>query len=605
MPQQKRLRQIAPIKAGHRQRGATLIFVAFFLMVLVITLGLAIEVGRLYSAQSQLQKAANMAVLQAAPYASGCVSTSAGKTPISAATNAILHNIELPSDSSVTELIAQFDPNGVVKTKTLGADGAPIPIRLFASNQAPQKQPGNAVRIRLEYEYNSLFPDGWFGNEVLSASAAAFVRPVAGLRFGTTLANIDPDLLGNLLDINITAADFGTLADAGISLQQLLGLNINAELATAKQLANVTINEALDNITSAISGLSEDLLTAIRDQVGQQLLSKIVGINGALDPAVSLPVYSILNAAAQLAAIGRDDAIQVPLNIELLGGNLADITARLRILQPPKIEIGPAGNYGGSYYTEIYSAGVGLSLMLDLNVLAIAQVHLPLALRISPGVVRVEHIGCPSATERYYTVKVTGQSGTAALAIGTITKTGEINTDHKAHVDLLAGAINIATISNADNHVSRIFAKPFEHPFKIDNPESDLPATYSPDIELRTADLTALLSGLDLKVDLLSNTKICKKKLKLGFLSDVICETLGSLGDILSGVTRSLLSGTLNNLVSKVIMPLVNSVLGPILDPVLDQLGISLGNPTVTLFLIEADQPALICPSFKPCVNAE
>ncbi|HKY90196.1 MAG TPA: pilus assembly protein TadG-related protein, partial [Nevskiaceae bacterium] len=55
-----------------RQRGAVIVYVAFFLGVLLAAAALAIDIGRLYNAQRELQRAANIAALDAASVSGGC-----------------------------------------------------------------------------------------------------------------------------------------------------------------------------------------------------------------------------------------------------------------------------------------------------------------------------------------------------------------------------------------------------------------------------------------------------------------------------------------------------------------------------------------------------
>lgn len=57
-----------------RQRGAAAVFVAISLIALLASVALAIDTGRLYSAQRNLQRLADLAAMDAARVAGGCLS---------------------------------------------------------------------------------------------------------------------------------------------------------------------------------------------------------------------------------------------------------------------------------------------------------------------------------------------------------------------------------------------------------------------------------------------------------------------------------------------------------------------------------------------------
>jgi len=571
---------------------------AGFIVAAVALLALVIDTGRLYAAQQKLQSTANLAAIAAARAASGCRTQAAtdGKSAAMQVVNANYSGAGFPT--LVEPPKNYFDQSGYQQGKVVTDSDSHI--RHFSSNYKANEKP-DAVRLTLtDSGFKPLF-SLFGGAQTLQASAGAKSQPTAQLLFGTTLAKGKPKLLANLLGIDVNLLDIGDLANTSVTLAQLL--DINADLATQQQLADITINKALNNVSDALSTVAPAVVNAIRDGVGDQPLSKILGTAGSIGTSASVSLGAIINGAAQLVAKNRPGPVSIPLNLSLLGGQLADISASVKILEPAKSVIGPAGkNSDGDFYTSATSAQVALALKLDLNVLGVVKVHLPLALEVAPGTVNLEHIHCPTASDRYYTVTVNGSTSLLDLAIGSIDIDDTIDTSDTATVDLLG--LNIATISNKENLISHVAPKPISgYTYgPIDNLD-ELPKTYAPDDAVRVSDLTGLLSNLNLNVDLLSNHDICHEMLKENPLFGLLGCITNGLGSIVNGLTRPLLNDVLNNLVPNVLYPLVDGVLGPILNPVLDALGISIADPTITLTGITPDQAQLFCASQSDCYD--
>lgn len=585
------------MRSPTHQKGAILVMTAAFTVAAIALLALAIDTGRLYAAQSKLQTTANLAALAAANEASGCRTTHGDITGKSAALASINQNYSDTTQADRPQLVTGAYQQGVVSANPA------THVRSFSSAYDAATEKPDAVRLTLaENNFKPLF-SLFGGSRTLRASAGATSGPTAQLQFGTTLANIDPKLLASLLGINVSVLNVGNLANARVTLAQLL--DINADLATQQQLADITINQALDNVSDALSTVTPALLNAIRDSVGDRPLGSILGIAGSIGTSASISLGAIINGAAQLVAKERHTPVQIPLNLSLLQGKLLNLSVTAKILEPAKSVLGSAGinDSTGDYYTKVYAAQVGLSLALDLDVLKAVVVHLPLALQVGQGMAGLASIRCPSISQPYYAVSIEGETAPLALAIGSIGADDSIDTSDSATVSLLG--INIASISNDNNQISTLIQHDFSHTYgDSQDPIDDLdklPKTYTPKNTLRVHDLTTLLSGLHLKVDLLDNKEICERISQGRPLTNLLCNVVNGLGEIVSGITRPLLDATLNGLVSGVLLPLLDPVLSPILDPILNALGISVADPTISLIKLNPSQERLFCASYADC----
>ncbi|GAB3671206.1 hypothetical protein GCM10028792_03020 [Salinisphaera aquimarina] len=562
---------------GRRQRGAILIMTAAFIVAAVSLLALAVDAGRLYAAQQKLQSAANLAALDSARQASGC-RTDLGVDGEAAASASVARNYAARTPASLPT-VSRFQSGQVLPDQD-------TKLRVFSADNAPTQKP-NAVRLTVvDNSFRPLFSLFSDTDTTLSASAGAISRPEASLQFGTTLANVDPTLLSALLDTDISVASLGDLANARVTLADLV--DIQSNVISVEDVSRISISEALNNVSGQLSTLSGSVVNAVRDSLGDQPLSAVLGIAGPIGGDASVALGNIVNAAAQLVAIDRDQA--VPLDLSLPGVN-----ASLRLLAPPKTEIGPAGKpQDGDYYTVVHSSQLSLALSIDLDInlglASVAKVTLPVGIQVAQGTAQLERIDCPTLADRSYTVVVTGNTALIAAAIGSVRSDGSIDTTQAARVTVLGQPV--AEISNDGNILSTIPAgDEFEAVFDDIESLDDFPRVYTGDDELRTADIASLLGDINLHVDLLRDDSS-----NGGLLGGL----LGGLGGLLSGLTNAILGPALDG-ITAILQSAVTNTLGPVLDPVLAGLGVSLAVPSVTLGGLNPNQPELFCTSAGDC----
>ena len=373
-------------------------------------------------------------------------------------------------------------------------------LRQFTTNTAVTTRPNGVRLTATDSSYAPLF-SLFSDNEItLSASAGAIAQPEATIQFGTTLAAVNPDLLSALIDVDLEVASLGDLADASVTLADLL--DIDAGVVTTDDVARVTVNDALDNVSDGVNALARGVIGDVRSALGGQPLSEILSLAGPVGTDASIALGNIVNSAAQLVAADREEAI--PLNLDLPG-----LTVGLRLLEPASTEIGPAGTYDDqNYYTAVRSsqASLEVTIGLELDLLglgSVANVNVPIAIKLAQGEARLERIDCPTPDDRFYTVTVSADTATAAAAIGSVNSDGSINTGARADVTVLG--TTVAELFNDGNAVSTVLGDDrYEAVFDNIDELPLRPRTFEGNQSVRTNDLAALLGDINFDYELLN-----------------------------------------------------------------------------------------------------
>ena len=601
------------MKQPGRQRGSIAIMTAVFLLGLVAVLALVVDAGRLYAAQQKLESTARLAALSAAGAASGCRVSEADDTPQrleqqarDAARAVVQTNYSMASDGSSPQ-IQRLDRGSVTTDQQTSR-------RSFVEAVDTNDDKPNAVRLTLsDSSYRPLF--SLFGDDVttLQASAGAVSQATAQIRFGTTLAKVDQNaLLGRLVGLDVGIADQGSLLSDTITLGDLL--NLQTDLITPEQLADITINDVLSNLSDAVSGLAAGATRRIRDAVGDRPLSDVLSLAGPVGRDVSVQVGSVVNTLAQLTAQNRTSP--VTLDVGLLSGltgsdtgvgNDRIVEARLAILQPAVLAIGPAGkNASGHYYTEARSAQVALelklALSLDLPALGeLLSLQVPLVIKAASGRAALESIECPGPRNPNYRVSISGRTALASLAIGSLGSDGEIETTDRLAVSA-SGIEVISLINESDGDGLQLGGqRPFESfggrglPTVSFRQPSELPQTFPISDDVEISNLLRDLGELPLRAELLQVRDDCS-----GLLGCVVGGLTDSVGDLVT----SLLSGVLDSVVPAITSTLA-TVLAPVfdnvVDPLLNALGLSLAAPSVVLEHVDYDRSRLFCADRATC----
>ncbi|MES1952274.1 hypothetical protein S4A8_15519 [Salinisphaera sp. S4-8] len=555
-----------------RQRGAIAILTAAFIVAAVALLTFAVDTGRLYAAQRKLAASANLAAIEAARQASGCRRDLGSSDGAAAARASLAANYAQRAGEDIP-VVTRYDEGFVGVDDDLG---------LYTLSTRGTGRP-DGVRLQVvDRGYEPLF--GLFdnGDITLTAAAGARSQPRAALRYGTTLARIDPALLGDLLGTDIELASAGDLAETRVNLGDLLGIDLG--VIEPEDLLDVRIATALGNVSARLDGLGRGVIAAVLDQLGDQPLSAVLSLAGPVGRDASISLGNLINTVAQLIAADRDTPIALDLALPTLPVNLGGVAVSLALLEPARTVIGPAGtNASGRYYTRVESAqvalGLDLRLALDVGGVALAEVVLPVSLRVASGEARLERIDCASAQQPFYTVTVSADSAAAEAAIGSPTPAGDIATGERAAIRI--AGITVAEIFNRANQRSTLLARTNQRVVFDDIDDlARLPLTHDGDTTLRSADIAALVDNIQLDYVILPEAPV--------------------LGEIATGLTRAVLATAIDGL-GDTLTVLTATTLAPILDPLLDSLGVSLAAPSLSLTELEPGTPVLFCASATDC----
>lgn len=374
---------LRPYPTAQRQRGAVAVFAAITMVALLSALALAVDVGRLYYAQRDTQRLADVAALDASRVVSGCASTSGvpgSKAQALAEVMASLaRNSSSPKDYTVSVQIGRqlSNPGGLRGFQELG-DGDD---RL------------DAVRVRITREQPTRIFPLVTGNRQASLAAVAVgsQQAVGAFNVGSGLLTLNTQqsaLLNPLLrallcpaggaacmaGINLNAADYAGLANAHVSLGNLLagatelGLGVqdvsdllNLQLTLPQWLGVLgnglegAVTGTGGQVSSGVSGLVQGLAGVAENNGATFGLAQLLSFTGvALNQPVSdlltaLPFIdgmTLLNALGQAAtAANGASSVAIPgLGLSVPG--VADVKVFLKVIEPPKAGFGAVGSEG-------------------------------------------------------------------------------------------------------------------------------------------------------------------------------------------------------------------------------------------------------------------
>lgn len=340
----------------HHQRGAASIFAAVSLVTLLSAVGLAIDVGRLYYANRDLQRLADLAAIDGARVQSQCLG-SAGLDEVTAEVEAsLLRNRVQPLTNKTT----------LLGLRSIGADG----LQYFA----PTLVPGGAadsVQVTLSLASPARILPLFAGDDsrTLTVRAAAQSKWVASAEIdkvpiSTSVGNFTPQFYGGALRASLGSGAGGFLggANATVAVGDLL-------IDTGDVTGALPPTDVQTPVLGVLSNL-EALLNNAGDIVAAQLVStyaaaiaigrpgamvvpaEVLGLplQGGYDNA-TISVGGVLNAIA--GSVSQGDVIQLPNLCALLPLDqlptaqllpaLCDSTVELAIPQPSRPGISNSG----------------------------------------------------------------------------------------------------------------------------------------------------------------------------------------------------------------------------------------------------------------------
>ncbi|MEQ1439609.1 pilus assembly protein TadG-related protein [Fontimonas sp. SYSU GA230001] len=406
-----------------RQRGAVAVLAALAVAAGLVALALAIDVGRLYSAQRDLQRVANLAALDAARVSGGCLGEP--DDPGLAAYNETLGSIE--RNDGHRHSIA---PVAVELGREVRAGGK----RVFEAVPGRSRQ---AVRVVLRRPAPTRLLPLAPAAPQLVASAAAQSRPYASVHVGSRLIDLHPDLNGILpaafggASPGLSGPSYRSLFEASVPVDTIID-GIGDETPDSVDRRPLSVAELLHRLADALAAAGNDAAAAAAqaiadasDSSAQLMPEQIVAVER--DAAAALgraPVGAgdLTLLAAQTAAEQQGALIDL---IVTLPPPLGDSSVVLRILDPGQIApLTPgSGGEGEPEFASNTQALVQANLVAPSTALG-RPLQLPVWVEVAQATARVTDIECARHGQPQDIVRVDARSSISRVGVGRFNNLG-------------------------------------------------------------------------------------------------------------------------------------------------------------------------------------
>lgn len=410
--------------ARRQQRGVAAIFAAVALVTLVSAVTLAIDIGRLYTTQRNLQRLADLAAIDGAKMRSQCLGV-ADFDAVLAEVAASLARNRLPTD--VTQQVQlgkrlinvegvqyfQATPAGVAADSVQVTLKRPSPARILPLFAGDQTSVLTAKAAALGSASASVPPP----QATLPDASADFANRLYGGQINSNLG-----LSGNQFRASFEATvDGTTLADPDVAL----GLPPLPPVDVPQPVQGL-LNQLLAALDAAGDQAAASAVAAFRDGIAAGrgavtvLPSEVLGLSpGQTYDDVTIPVGNLLANIA--AAVSGGEPITIPIPLPPPLGDGVEIT-----VQPgrpgtpdtftPGVELATSES---SDATSASAAFLRVQVQL-LNPVTGQPFKLPLYSRIDPARARAVSLSCARLGQQDHQVEVEAQGLVATFAIGQI-----------------------------------------------------------------------------------------------------------------------------------------------------------------------------------------
>lgn len=323
-----------------RQRGAAAVFVAISLIALLASVALAIDTGRLYNAQRNLQRLADLAAMDAARVAGGCLSGGAN------------------FDAAESEALASLARNGApenLQIRVLAGSKAWVDDR-FEFRASDLGAPRDSVQVTLGMATPSRLLALNFSDKPgkLLARSAAQSSVLATTAFQPTVFGLEGDSEGQLfaglfpLNVRLLAGGRRLTAETDVEVRKLVAAQVVAgieypDLQTPVRVAGLlnAIAAALDQqgdalAASAVRGYGDTVAAGV-----EVVPAEVLGISAGTP--MSLVSNATVNTGAVLAAVSSQLSTPGPIRIADLPPPLDFLNDRV------EVELTPQPSRPGSY----------------------------------------------------------------------------------------------------------------------------------------------------------------------------------------------------------------------------------------------------------------
>lgn len=634
-----------------RQRGAVAVFAAVAILAMLTAALVAIEIGRMYAAKSELQKLANAAALDAARLVSGC-SVAGSNTPFEQPAAADLLTLveQAVIDSGLDVNLLSGQPiveTGLIDRSEASASG-PAGMRYLAINPADAQAVRVTLRRSLPRPLIPLLP--YDEDRVMAASATAGQLAVGSFYLGSGLLTMDSGILNALLsgllggNVNLSVANYNGLAAVGVSLDALAtAIDLDVEdLSDPLALSTATplLSDVINDLAGALSGQASATVVSLLQQLaataaaGQDPQVPISALLGAVDgtAASNAPFVNLLDLLIALGAAANADEtgtvapIALPVSLSLPG--LTSVRVFVQIHEPPQFSGMRRAGTAEAHTAQIrllvraqVSALSTVTQALNLVLLGglLGQVTLPpinlgIDVNVAEASATLDRIQCPRSADPTLSAQLSATPSIASLKLGTFSgapSSAPAITDGTATlvgatIRILGGllaeikvnlflAAPVSTTVGSDTAQS---LQPVEDFTKIAGSSGDRPywlADTSPQTTLnpQTVGTTGLLSGAF--STLFSSMQITgsdpdhpNNSSYICLLRIIVCTLQVQVGAVVDAVLNPVVS-LLGTLLNG-----VGGIVDAIIDPLLKALGLNIGSATVTMTAVSIDQPEVI-----------
>ncbi|MDB5970994.1 MAG: hypothetical protein JWQ90_3444 [Hydrocarboniphaga sp.] len=629
------------------QRGAVAIWVGVSIVALLTAAFLAIETGRLYYTQRDLQRMANLAAVAGVQFASGCAGpnsngTLGGLTEVTS----LVSNFIVSNGGDSTYLTSGI--NGYVPVE-LGTMVTQNDLRVF--KPLVEGDPGiTAIRVNLTRPQPTPFTGFLTGGNTLRVSATAEQPLTGSFTVGSTLLSLKGGLLNqvlggllcpagdtvcqaNVISLNVVSYSTG-LANTSISLGQLstaVGVSVK-DLSDPLELSTKTIvlSDALNGLAGSLSGTVSSSVTGLllnlaaasagnRNEIPLgQVLGAVDDVAGAVPFINALDLIMALGAAAHA---GEDGAVMpIELPIELSIPSVATVTAYLRILQPAqssgvarpgfakastsqiRIEVRIKADQLLTELTRqlsiiINGAGnllklLGVTLVLDVS----DSLNIGIDVSVAAATAYLDGVVCPSINNGMPIAQLSASTSLADVDIGTFS--GTPTATYSPPLDRSTTGWDVLTLTVGLRPLGTI----------VETVHLGLTSLGVSDSGVRPLQDVTMFERLDapagvpLVYGALGSAAVqpvtpvaanpqtvgAPISITLNLGLSVIPSGSGTLGAI--GATVAGLLTTAEQLIQP-LLDLVNGLVASLVNPVLDALGIQTGTGTVTMYSVQVGRP--------------
>ncbi len=406
------------LSGGRRQRGAVAVSAAIIMLAGLVAAALVIDLGRLFFAQRELQRVANMAALDASRIAGGCMGQM--QNPEAAAFSEVLGSI----DRNVAAR-SQITPQRV-EIGGLYTDGG---IRYFGVNPSEKNR---AVQVLLRRPApGRLLPIGaGAGPEMLFASAAAYSRPTATLRIGSTLAQLSPDIFGNVLERvlgtrpAVSLGGYQALAAADLPLTDLLeelGVGTPEQIIESK----IEVDDLLHALVQALGNNGDALAANAARAVANAATSGREVIPGDLlliEQVGDAAAGGLVNVGALLLSVAQaangSELLNLPIQLPPPLGP-GETTVRI-IIPATQGSPSPADDADAPASNDYVHNGqiVMRSGLKLIDIPLLGDVSLPVFVQGAQATAAIRSIDCARRGKAFDEVTVAARSSIARVGIG-------------------------------------------------------------------------------------------------------------------------------------------------------------------------------------------